>query len=162
MRLRRPSKPGSLIDFCIIGVNLGGWLITEPFIVPALYEKYQNVTPNAAIPGGEAVDEWTLSVAMRNDTGPGGGISQLEDHYKTFIVSTFIIIVGTKFMCGVSMTDGTRFRGDRCCGLELGPSPCSVLGHRGLARRTIPSEYCMDICSKGTQVGSQVRVTDVP
>ncbi|KAI0337316.1 glycoside hydrolase [Trametopsis cervina] len=62
----------------IRGVNLGGWLITEPFIVPALYEKYQNTTP-------QAVDEWTLSVAMRNDTSPGGGIGQLEDHYKTFI-----------------------------------------------------------------------------
>ncbi|KAI0695715.1 glycoside hydrolase superfamily [Cytidiella melzeri] len=62
----------------IRGVNLGGWLITEPFIVPALYEKYQNTSP-------PAVDEWTLSVAMRNDTSPGGGIGQLEEHYKTFI-----------------------------------------------------------------------------
>lgn len=65
------------------GVNLGGWLVTEPFIVPALYEKYQNVS---TLPGGQAVDEWTLSIAMRNDTSPGGGIQQLEDHYKTFIV----------------------------------------------------------------------------
>ncbi|GJE83932.1 glycoside hydrolase family 5 protein [Phanerochaete sordida] len=62
----------------IRGVNLGGWLITEPFIVPALYEKYQNATP-------PAVDEWTLSEAMLNDTSPGGGIQQMEDHYKTFI-----------------------------------------------------------------------------
>ncbi|THG97563.1 hypothetical protein EW026_g4454 [Hermanssonia centrifuga] len=66
----------------IRGVNLGGWLVTEPFIVPALYEKYQNVS---TLPGGQAVDEWTLSIAMRNDTSPGGGIQQLEDHYKTFI-----------------------------------------------------------------------------
>ena len=55
-------------------------MITEPFIVPALYEKYQDVAP-------PAVDEWTLSVAMRNDTSAGGGIDQLEEHYKTFIVS---------------------------------------------------------------------------
>ncbi|KAI0079030.1 glycoside hydrolase [Panus rudis PR-1116 ss-1] len=67
------------------GVNLGGWLVLEPFIVPALFEKYQNVTPNPAIPGGQAVDEWTLSVAMANDTSDGGGLGQLEDHYKTFI-----------------------------------------------------------------------------
>ena len=66
----------------LTGVNLGGWLITEPFIVPALYEKYQNVAP----PATPAVDEWTLSIAMRNDTGAGGGIEQLEEHYKTFIV----------------------------------------------------------------------------
>ena len=63
------------------GVNLGGWLITEPFIVPALYEKYQNATP-------PAVDEWTLSEAMINDTSSGGGLKQLEEHYKTFIVSS--------------------------------------------------------------------------
>ncbi|KAI0751685.1 glycoside hydrolase superfamily [Daedaleopsis nitida] len=69
----------------IRGVNLGGWLVLEPFIVPALFEKYQNVTPNPAIPGGQAVDEWTLSVAMLNDTSEGGGIQQLEDHYRTFI-----------------------------------------------------------------------------
>lgn len=69
----------------IRGVNLGGWLVLEPFIVPALYEKYQNVTPNPAIPGGKAVDEWTLSVAMTNDTSEGGGLNQLEDHYRTFI-----------------------------------------------------------------------------
>lgn len=62
----------------IRGVNLGGWLITEPFIVPALYEKYQNASP-------PAVDEWTLSEAMLNDTSPGGGIQQLEQHYQTFI-----------------------------------------------------------------------------
>ncbi|TFK88056.1 glycoside hydrolase family 5 protein [Polyporus arcularius HHB13444] len=69
----------------IYGVNLGGWLVLEPFIVPALFEKYQNVTPNPAIPSGQAVDEWSLSVAMLNDTSEGGGIGQLEDHYKTFI-----------------------------------------------------------------------------
>ncbi|KAG8861682.1 hypothetical protein FRB96_002639 [Tulasnella sp. 330] len=62
----------------IRGVNLGGWLVPEPFIVPALYEKYQNIsTP--------AIDEWTLSLAMAADTSSTGGISQLENHYKTFI-----------------------------------------------------------------------------
>lgn len=62
----------------IRGVNLGGWLNTEPFIVPALYEKYLT---NANPP----IDEWTLTVAMAEDTGPGGGLEQMEEHYKTFI-----------------------------------------------------------------------------
>ncbi|KAF9228587.1 glycoside hydrolase family 5 protein [Gyrodon lividus] len=44
---------------------------------PALYEKYQTTTP-------QAVDEWTLSEAMAADTA-GGGLSQLETHYQTFI-----------------------------------------------------------------------------
>jgi glucan 1,3-beta-glucosidase len=81
----------------IFGVNLGGWLTTEPvrpsirvlssvsmgtlqFISPALYEKYINHTSSV-------VDEWTLSQAMTKDTA-GNGPSQLEDHYKTFIVSS--------------------------------------------------------------------------
>jgi len=61
----------------IRGVNLGGWLNTEPFMIPSLYEQYMK----AATP---AVDEWTLSVNMRADSARGG-IQQMEDHYKTFI-----------------------------------------------------------------------------
>ena len=57
-------------------VNLGGWFVLEPFITPALFQKYQP----------QAVDEWTLSTAMAADTS-SGGLSQLETHYQTFIVS---------------------------------------------------------------------------
>ncbi|KAF9258346.1 glycoside hydrolase [Marasmius fiardii PR-910] len=56
----------------INGVNIGGLFVIEPFIVPRFFEKYN------------AVDEWTLSQAMAADTA-SGGLSQLEDHYKTFI-----------------------------------------------------------------------------
>jgi hypothetical protein len=60
----------------VYGVNLGGLFVLEPFIAPALFQKY---------PG--AIDEWTLSEAMAADTGPGGGLQpQLEAHYDTFIV----------------------------------------------------------------------------
>ncbi|KAG8910929.1 hypothetical protein FRC01_006043, partial [Tulasnella sp. 417] len=61
------------------GVNLGGWLVPEPFIVPALFEPYVNGTPAAH-------DEWTLSQAMAADTA-NGGLDQLEKHYDTFIHS---------------------------------------------------------------------------
>ncbi|KAL0947441.1 hypothetical protein HGRIS_013549 [Hohenbuehelia grisea] len=61
----------------IRGVNLGGWLNTEPFISPAIYEKYSSASP-------PVVDEWSLSVAMRADAA-GGGIDQMEEHYRTFI-----------------------------------------------------------------------------
>ncbi|EIN07519.1 glycoside hydrolase family 5 protein [Punctularia strigosozonata HHB-11173 SS5] len=64
----------------IRGVNLGGWLNTEPvscILSPALYEPYVNLT----VP---AVDEWTLSWAMGNDSA-NGGLKQLETHYQTFI-----------------------------------------------------------------------------
>ncbi|KAI5120171.1 hypothetical protein M0805_008438 [Coniferiporia weirii] len=62
----------------VYGVNLGGWLMLEPFIAPALFGKYQNLsTP--------VIDEWSLSQAMAADTSAGGGLSQIEDHYNTFI-----------------------------------------------------------------------------
>ncbi|KDR83042.1 hypothetical protein GALMADRAFT_113197 [Galerina marginata CBS 339.88] len=56
------------------GVNLGGWLVTEPFIVPALYEEYIG---KSSI---DVVDEWTLSLAMGSDLA-----TKMENHYKTFI-----------------------------------------------------------------------------
>ncbi|KAL0578127.1 hypothetical protein V5O48_003870 [Marasmius crinis-equi] len=62
----------------IYGVNLGGLFVIEPFISPALFQKY----PNAA------TDEWTLSQAMAADTA-SGGLNQLEEHYKTFIVHNY-------------------------------------------------------------------------
>jgi hypothetical protein len=57
-------------------VNLGGWFVLEPFISPALFEKYlTSPTP--------PVDEYALSQLMRAD----GSINDLEKHYQTFIVS---------------------------------------------------------------------------
>lgn len=57
----------------IKGVNLGGWLVTEPFISPALYEPYVNGTP-------QAIDEYTLCQALGNNVS-----TYMENHYKTFI-----------------------------------------------------------------------------
>ncbi|KAF7315129.1 Glycoside hydrolase family 5 protein [Mycena indigotica] len=55
----------------VYGVNLGGWFVLEPYIAPALFQKY----PSAA-------DEWTLSTMMRAD---GTLESTMENHYDTFI-----------------------------------------------------------------------------
>ena len=62
------------ILFIYGSVNIGGWFVLEPFITPALYQRY---------PG--AVDEWTISTLMAADTA-NGGLDQLEQHYDTFIV----------------------------------------------------------------------------
>ncbi|KAG6334871.1 hypothetical protein ID866_4212 [Astraeus odoratus] len=59
----------------IFGVNLGGWLTTEPFMQVAVILYFSSP---------QAVDEWTLSQAMAADTA-SGGLSQLETHYQTFI-----------------------------------------------------------------------------
>ena len=56
-------------------VNLGGWFVLEPFISPALFEKYLTApTP--------AVDEYSLTQLMRAD----GSVNDIEKHYQTFIV----------------------------------------------------------------------------
>ncbi|WVR06874.1 hypothetical protein IAU60_003910 [Kwoniella sp. DSM 27419] len=58
----------------IFGVNVGGWLVTEPFIVPGLYEKY------ATVNGQTAIDEYTLSQNMGDNL-----TAAMTEHYETFI-----------------------------------------------------------------------------
>lgn len=65
-----------IMNIMIHSVNLGGLFVLEPFISPALFQKYP-----------AAVDEWTLSTLMAADTA-SGGLNQIEDHYNTFVVST--------------------------------------------------------------------------
>ncbi|KAK1221389.1 hypothetical protein PQX77_015796 [Marasmius sp. AFHP31] len=76
----------------IRGVNLGGWLVLEPFMQVALFVLLK-LTSILTIPQyhscpapfekfqPEAVDEYTLHQAM----AANGGVEQLEEHYKTFI-----------------------------------------------------------------------------
>ncbi|OBZ87449.1 putative glucan 1,3-beta-glucosidase D [Choanephora cucurbitarum] len=55
----------------IRGINLGGWLVLEPFITPKLFDQF---SPSA-------VDEWHLCQAL----GPEEAKRQLTNHYNTFI-----------------------------------------------------------------------------
>ena len=69
-----------------------GWFVLEPYIVPSLFQKYPT-----------AVDEWTLSQAIANDTSSGGLQAVLEDHYNTFIVR----------VCDVHSAPAINFVADR-------------------------------------------------
>ncbi|PWY72373.1 exo-beta-1,3-glucanase [Aspergillus heteromorphus CBS 117.55] len=53
------------------GVNLGGWLVTEPWITPSIYDKA----------GGGVVDEWTLTKTL----GPDEARKRLSSHWSSFI-----------------------------------------------------------------------------
>lgn len=57
----------------IRGINLGGWLVTEPFITPSLYDQFNS--------SAGVIDEWTLCKAL----GPEEARRQLTQHYETFI-----------------------------------------------------------------------------
>ncbi|EJT96816.1 glycoside hydrolase [Dacryopinax primogenitus] len=63
----------------IRGVNLGGWLVPEPFIVPSLFEQYQS---GSCAPPYNAQDEWTLTNCMNQN---GNATQLMEEHYQTFI-----------------------------------------------------------------------------
>ncbi|KAF9090623.1 hypothetical protein BGX29_011366, partial [Mortierella sp. GBA35] len=64
------------------GVNLGGWLVLEPFISPSLFEPY--------IKQG-VIDEWTLCKLL----GPEKAKAHLEAHYSTWVTEdTFIRLQG--------------------------------------------------------------------
>ena len=61
----------------IRGVNLGGWLVLEPWITPSLFE------PFLTFPFEErAIDEFTFNLRL----GPEEAQIRLENHWKTFIV----------------------------------------------------------------------------
>ncbi|KAI8053165.1 glycoside hydrolase superfamily [Gilbertella persicaria] len=55
------------------GINLGGWLVLEPFITPKIFEQKLNETT--------LIDEWELCEAL----GPEEAKRQLTHHYDTFI-----------------------------------------------------------------------------
>ncbi|KAJ3557382.1 hypothetical protein NM688_g1502 [Phlebia brevispora] len=54
------------------GVNLGGWLVLEPWITPSLFESLNNTN---------IVDEYTLGQLMDYDTA----LSMLQNHWETWI-----------------------------------------------------------------------------
>ena len=105
------------------------------FISPALYQKYPT-----------AVDEWTLSVAMASDTSSGGGLSQLEDHYNTFIVSFVPVPLNLRVSILIeACADGTRFCPDRRCWPQSCSHPSRILGYRSLGWRTLLGEDILDV-----------------
>lgn len=55
----------------IRGVNIGGWLVLEPWITPSIFEEV----------GDAAVDEWTLSDVLGKEKAK----DRLSQHWKTFI-----------------------------------------------------------------------------
>lgn len=54
----------------IRGVNVGGWLVVEPFITPSFFEEYSD----------DVIDDWTLAKSMGATAK-----DEFEKHYATFI-----------------------------------------------------------------------------
>lgn len=78
----------------IRGVNLGGWLSLEPFIVPSLFNTTYPNLANPSIPGPPYIDEWSLTSAL----GPAASLALLDKHYSSFApTSTFAAIRAAGF-----------------------------------------------------------------
>jgi hypothetical protein len=116
----------------------------EPFITPALYQKYSN-----------AIDEWTLSTAMAADTA-SGGISQLETHYQTFIVRCHPFQKTGLCLIQCWLADRGRFCSDRRRRSQLDSSPYRFLGYRDVAGGTFPSQDVVEVRSQGVRLGSEI------
>lgn len=72
------DEPFPYGELPIRGVNVGGWLLIEPFITPSFFKKYSY--------GDGVVDEYTLTRKM----GKNQALEVLEKHYATFVTeSTF-------------------------------------------------------------------------
>ncbi|KAL4793622.1 glycoside hydrolase superfamily [Aspergillus venezuelensis] len=67
LRLQSRAEANTLVR----GVNLGGWLVLEPWITPSLFDEA----------GGGAVDEYTLTQIL----GANEASSRLSEHWSTFI-----------------------------------------------------------------------------
>lgn len=141
----------------VYGVNLGGLFVLEPFITPAIFQRYPT-----------AVDEYTLSLAMAADTA-NGGLKQLEDHYNTFIVRapTYIRSWPTNTLARrQTEQDIAAIAGACCasfpfrpsqrrlsanpvllrrCGAELGPHSHRLLGPRDMGGRAVPRQHVMEV-----------------
>ncbi|AQZ17593.1 EXG2 (YDR261C) [Zygosaccharomyces parabailii] len=65
----------------IKGVTLGGWLLTEPYIIPSLYESALKLADNLGC-NGTIVDEFTLCQVLGYEEAK----SLLKAHFDSWII----------------------------------------------------------------------------
>lgn len=71
----------------IRGVNLGGWLVLEPWITPTLFEKANEGVPRNTDNSFQVVDEWTWRSAP---PGSQDRSALLVDHWNTWVTQSDI------------------------------------------------------------------------
>lgn len=80
------NQPWDYGKSAIRGVNVGGWLSTEPFIKPSLFNTTYSGLADSSVSGPPYNDEWSLSKAL----GKNQSNTVLEKHYSQFVgFSTF-------------------------------------------------------------------------
>jgi glucan 1,3-beta-glucosidase len=69
-------------DSKIRGVNLGGWLVLEPWITPGLFEAANDGVPRASDNSMQVIDEYTWRAAP---TGTNDRQTLLQGHWDTWV-----------------------------------------------------------------------------
>jgi hypothetical protein len=82
---------------------------------------------------------------MASDTA-SGGLSQLEDHYKTFIVRFVPVPLNLRVSILIeACADRTRFCPDRRRWPQFCSHPSRILGYRSLGKRTLFGKDVLDV-----------------
>lgn len=63
------------------GLSIGGWLVTEPFITPSLYQRAFNIVSELGNNTTDIVDEYTLTKVLGYDTAR----NLLDQHFDSWI-----------------------------------------------------------------------------
>jgi glucan 1,3-beta-glucosidase len=71
----------------IRGVNLGGWLVLEPWITPKFFEKANEGVPRAKDNKFTIVDEYTMRAAK---DGTNDRAAMLRDHWQTWVTEDIL------------------------------------------------------------------------
>jgi glucan 1,3-beta-glucosidase len=71
----------------IRGVNLGGWLVLEPWITPKFFEKANEGVPRAKDNKFTIVDEYTMRSAK---DGTNDRAAMLRDHWQTWVTEDIL------------------------------------------------------------------------
>ena len=85
-----PLQPNGIVP--VRGVNLGrlgGWLVTEPWILPKLFETANIGVPLKADGSMQVVDEWTWHNASL--VGTHNRTQMLMDHWATFVTQQHLV-----------------------------------------------------------------------
>ncbi len=81
------------------GVNLGGWMVLEPFVTASLFLGPQKVNPNV-------IDEWTLCQFY----GPETAYQVMHNHWDTWVTEQDIFFLAYSGVTHVRIPLGKKYK----------------------------------------------------
>ena len=85
----------------MVGTNIGGWLVLEPWITPSLFYRFLNKQQDDV-----GMDMWTFCSAL----GPDEGNRVLRDHWDYWLQEEHVAQLGSRVENALQLTPTTRRR----------------------------------------------------